>query len=353
MPGNLHWIWGGLSSAAALTAGLLSGGGAMAQAASDGAAVAVTVGNFVRAETDGYFRSAVNEGAFGKLAHRRAVAAIDKQDVVRMNRDTLYSSGVFDLDAASVTITLPDAGKRFMSMLVLSEDHYVVDVVYAPGTYAYAKDKVGTRYMYVIVRTLADAESPADVQTANAMQDAIKVEQAKVGAFEAPNWDSVSQGKVREALNALGALRGTNSGVMFGTKEEVDPVAHLIGTAVGWGGNPPSAAIYLGVYPKLNDGATPYTLDVKDVPVDGFWSISVYNEQGYFQKNDRNAYSLNSLTAKPSADGSYVIRFGGCDKAVTNCLPIMPDWNYTVRLYRPRQALLDGSWKFPEAKAAK
>ena len=77
------------------------------------------------------------------------------------------------------------------------------------------------------------------MQTANAMQDAIKVEQAKVGAFEAPNWDSVSQGKVREALNALGALRGTNSGVMFGTKEEVDPVAHLIGTAVGWGGNPP------------------------------------------------------------------------------------------------------------------
>ena len=50
-----------------------------------------------------------------------------------MNRDTLYSSGVFDLDAASVTITLPDAGKRFMSMLVLSEDHYVVDVVYRAG----------------------------------------------------------------------------------------------------------------------------------------------------------------------------------------------------------------------------
>ena len=159
MPGNLHWIWGGPSWAVALTAGLLSGGAAMAQAASDGAAVAVTVGNFVRAETDGYFPSAVNDGAFGKLAHRRAVANIDKQDVVRMNRDTLYSSGVFDLDAGPVTITLPDSGKRFMSMLTLSEDHYVVDVVYAPGTYVYAKDKVGTRYLYVIVRTLADAES--------------------------------------------------------------------------------------------------------------------------------------------------------------------------------------------------
>jgi hypothetical protein len=33
-----------------------------------------------------------------------------------MNRDTLYSSGVFDLDAAPLTISLPDAEKRVMSM---------------------------------------------------------------------------------------------------------------------------------------------------------------------------------------------------------------------------------------------
>ena len=38
--------------------------------------------------------------------------------MIRLNRDTLYSSAVFDLDAGPVTITLPDAGKRFMSMLV-------------------------------------------------------------------------------------------------------------------------------------------------------------------------------------------------------------------------------------------
>lgn len=33
-----------------------------------------------------------------------------------------------------------------------------------------------------------------------------------------------------------------------------------------------------------------------------------------------------------------------------NYLPIMPGWNYTVRLYRPRKELLDGVWKFPEAQ---
>ena len=40
------------------------------------------------------------------------------------------------------------------------------------------------------------------------------------------------------------------------------------------------------------------------VPVDGFWSISLYNEEGYFEKNDRNAYTVNTITAKKKADDS-------------------------------------------------
>jgi hypothetical protein len=93
-------------------------------------------------------------------------------------------------------------------------------------------------------------------------------------------------------------------------------------------------------------------LNVKDVPVDGFWSISLYNGNGYFQKNDLNSYSLNNITAKKSEDDSVAIQFGGCDGKISNCLPIMNGWNYTVRLYRPRQEILNGKWKFPEAQIA-
>ena len=124
----------------------------------------------------------------------------------------------------------------------------------------------------------------------------------------------------------------------------------LIGTAIGWGGNPPSAAIYRGVFPKENDGATVYRLRVRDVPVDGFWSISVYDPQGFFQKNELDRYSLNNLTARQELDGSYTVRFGGCGPDTANCLPIMPGWNYTVRLYRPRAQILSGGWQFPEAQ---
>jgi para-nitrobenzyl esterase len=69
------------------------------------------------------------------------MASIDRQDVVRMNRDTLYSSGVFDLDAGVLTITLPDAGKRFMSMKVVSQDHYTTEVVYGPGIFTYTRTR--------------------------------------------------------------------------------------------------------------------------------------------------------------------------------------------------------------------
>lgn len=79
--------------------------------------------------------------------------------------------------------------------------------------------------------------------------------------------------------------------------------------------------------PKTNDGKTVHRLTVKDVPVDAFWSVSVYNAQGYFERNGLNAYALNSLTAAKSTDGSVTIQFGGCDGKITNCLRVPPGWN--------------------------
>jgi len=311
--------------------------------------VPVTVNNFVRAETDLYFAKTVKDGGFGKFQHNRLMTPIDHQAIVRMNRDTIYSAGVFDLRAAPVTITLPDPGKRFMSMQAISEDHDTVSVVYAPGRFTYSEPEVGTRYLFCIIRILADPENQADMHAANRLQDAIQVEQARIGTFETPEWDPQSQAKVRDALAVLGSTTLGSTG-MFGKRDEVDPVLHLIGTAVGWGGNPREAAMYVGASPKRNDGLTVHRLTLRDVPVDGFWSVSVYNAKGYFEENPMEAYSLNNLTAKPNADGSFTIQFGGCSKGVRNCLPITPGWNYTVRLYRPRKEVLDGRWTVPEAQ---
>lgn len=323
---------------------------ALATTAIAGEPQPVTLDNFVRAESDMYFAAFAKEsGGIGKFSHRREVASIDNQTVVRLNRDTLYSSAVFDLDAGPVTVTLPDMGSRFMSMMVVSQDHYVPSVFYTPGPHVITREGVGTRYATVAIRTLVDPNDPADLRAVHGLQDAIVAQQAGTGTFEVPSWDPVSQKKVRDALLTLASTTSGFRGA-FGTKDDVDPVRHLLGTAAGWGGNPDRDAVYEGMTPEKNDGVTVHRLVVRDVPVDAFWSVSVYNAAGYFEKNDLGSYTINSITGKKSADGSTAIQFGGCDGKVPNCIPIVKGWNYTVRLYRPRAEILDGSWKFPVAQ---
>lgn len=313
----------------------------------------VTVNNFIRAESDMYFSAiVVRDQGFGKFHHTRELAPLDDQKVIRQNRDTLYSAAVFDLDAGPVTITLPDAGKRFMSMQVISEDHYTPPAIYTPGPHTLSRQKVGTRYVVVGIRTLVNPSDPEDLKAAHALQDAVKVSQkGGPGKFEVPKWDSAGQKKIREALLVLASTVKDTSRA-FGLKGEVDPVQHLIGTASAWGANPPKDATYLNVVPTRNDGTTVYKLKVAHVPVDGFWSVSVYNADGFYQKNPYDSYTLNNVTAKKDAQGAVSIQFGGCDGSIPNCLPIMPGWNYMVRLYRPRAEIANGQWKFPEAQAA-
>ena len=305
------------------------------------------VDNFVRAESDLYLGKMVATGSLGRFVHSREAVPIDAQNVVRMNRDTLYSSAVFDLDAGPVTITLPEADGRFMSMAVINEDHYVPLVTYGAGRQTLSKESVGTRYVFVAVRTFFDPADRKDLEKVHALQDAMTVSQAKVGEFVVPKWDPASQAKVRAALEVLGSTI-PDYNQSFGPKGAVNPIHHLIGTATGWGGNPAKDAIYLGGVMPQNDGHAVYRLKVGEVPVKGFWSVSVYNADGYFQKNPQDAYSLNNLTAKKSEDGSIAIQFGGCDATIANCLPTTPGWNYTVRLYQPSEQLLNGQWSFPK-----
>ena len=108
-----------------------------------------------------------------------------------------------------------------------------------------------------------------------------------------------------------------------------------VATAAGWGGLPRIAAYYELETVDKSDGKTPYAVTVKDVPVDAFWSITVYNADGYLEANDLGVNSLKHSCAIPNEDGSYTIHFGGCDDGRANCVPITSGWNYTVRIYKP------------------
>jgi hypothetical protein len=94
-----------------------------------------------------------------------------------------------------------------------------------------------------------------------------------------------------------------------------------------------------------------YTLMLADVPVDAFWSITVYNRDGYLEPNPYGSYSLNSVTTQ--ADGStYVLNLAPEPAGLANHLYVMDGWNCGLRLYRPRAAVLEKSWIPPTPQPA-
>ena len=137
----------------------------------------VTLDTFIRAESDSYFRRYAEQfDGFGKINHYRSLVPIDKQSVIRMNRDTLYSYGIFDL-MSPVTIHKPEPAGRFQSMIVINQDHYVKLVSHEAGSYILDQDQMETRYVAVIFRTLINESDPGDVVRVNKLQDQITFEQ--------------------------------------------------------------------------------------------------------------------------------------------------------------------------------
>ena len=304
----------------------------------------VNVSNYVRAESDVAIKKIYDLVGLGTWMHLRAPTPIDQQKVIRMNRDTLYSSVVLDLSEPA-TVTMPETGGRYQSLHVISQDHYSFAKV-KPGRYELTQENVGSRYAYLIVRTFFDANDPEDLKASNALQDALKIEGGASSPLDIPDWNIEQMMEARGALNILAKLGVSNVGA-FGTKEEVDPINHLIFTAAGWGGQPNKQTIAeLGSVEK-NDG-TPHVLNVpKDVPVRAFWSVIVYDANGFIPENELGIYSYNNVSAKANADGSITIHFGG-DRDQINYLPIAKGWNYAIRMYEPGEEILNGSWTFPK-----
>jgi len=311
--------------------------------------IIVTVDNFVRAETAAQFDSYIKlTGGINTFLHFREAVPLDKQTVIRMNRDALYSTAIVDISKGA-TVTIPETDGRYLSIMIMNEDGYINKVYQGKGTYKLTMKEFDTPYVSVALRTLINPTDPADIAKVKAIQDGATIKANSAIPYTHPEYDKASYEAVYKAVIGLSRFV-SDTKRMFGAKEEVTEVRHLLGTAFGFGGLPENEAYYLNVEPNLPVGA--YEITVKDVPIDAFWSISLYNKEGYFQENKYNANSVNNITGTPNKDGSFTIHFGGDPKS-SNYLYIMEGWNYVVRMYQPRKEILDGEWIFPSAKAVK
>ena len=302
----------------------------------------VNADNFALAETHRMMADLQRDaGGVNRFLHNREPAAIDKQTVIRLNRDTLYSFAVVDISRGAV-LTVPDAGERYLSVMIVNEAHYINRVFHDAGSYDLTEEEFGSPYVVVAARILVDPRDSEDLVAVAAVQEQLKIRVVSGRAFALPDYETRSFDHTRNALLALAAEQASFER-SFGRQEDVDPVHHLIGSAAGWGGLPDAEATYVGVTPNLPVGEYELTV-ADDVPVDGFWSISVYNADGFFEPNQQGVYSVNSVTAARNDDGSVTVRFG---RSGYNSIPITEGWNYLVRLYRPRPEVLSGDWNFP------
>jgi hypothetical protein len=303
----------------------------------------------VRAETDMQFMTVVKRGGFGRLIHERDFPTAGREAAAWADGDILRSRGVFDLELGPVMVTIPREDHRFISIEALDEDHYTVAMFHGAGTYTFSFENVSTRYLLLVVRVSVNPSDRADLGRVHELQEGIVVSRPGGGRFVIPNWDPVSQARVRAALQLLGNTVASDERT-FGARGEVDPVRHLIGTATQWDRCPLRDIACLHVTPRANDGRIAHRLTIGHVPVDGFWSLSVYDASGHFFTEEPGSRTINSLNAVRGADGSVTIQFGGNPQGASNALAITKGWCYRVRLYRPRAEILGGKWKFPEAQ---
>jgi hypothetical protein len=310
------------------------------------AVTALTDENYALAETQVIFADyvkriakATNTNGVGVFMHNREGADPKDRTVVRINFDTLYSFAVIDLNE-DLTLVMPETNGRYQSAWIISEDHYNPGAFTAPGDHVITRDWVGTRYAMVVMRTQVNTHDADDVKAVNALQDRIELNQKDKGSYVASHaWDMDEILKMRAKYMEIANNMSTD--VMFGRRGEVPLRNHNAGTAFGWGGLTPQQAVYPQYFPRSDD---PQTLTLKDVPVKAFWSITVYDAEGYPQTD---TYNINSAFAVPGADGACTIHFGG-DSSAENYMEIFEGWNFTLRMYQPTEAYFNGQWVKPD-----
>jgi hypothetical protein len=146
----------------------------------------------------------------------------------------------------------------------------------------------------------------------------------------------------------------------------VNYIQRALVTAIGLGANRPEDAVYptsegpsiVGSY----TGAKKYVMHFPKgelPPVEGFWSLTMYDGQYFFVENPLNRYSISARQdLKVNADGSVDLYIQnespGADKE-SNWLPAPKDkFILMLRLYWPKKtppSILDGTWKLPQVKA--
>ena len=301
--------------------------------------IPVTLENYEVAESDLAFYNVTKLVGMNTFFHFPTGAFdLDNQTVVRMNRDTYYSAAVIDTTQGA-SITIPETNGRYLSVMVVQNDHYIDEVFLAPGTHEISSE---TEFAMVAMRIRANQSDPDDDAAIAALRAGVKLEVGGNSSHVRPNYDMEQLVALRDELTVEGTKLGTLMG-MQGAHGTIEPTMHLYGTAIGWGLLPDAQAQYLGSPKFNNDGC--YMASYPSPPFNdpGFFSITMYDAEGWIYREDG---ILNEFNMTLNEDGSFDAYFGECGD-VDNHLPTVEGWNYILRIYEPKLEELE-NFRLPE-----
>ncbi|WP_027801992.1 DUF1254 domain-containing protein [Paraburkholderia dilworthii] len=314
-----------------------------------GTGVDVTPETYIRAESDRQFGNIVAmAGGVNRFYHFRSLTPLDKQNVVRMNRDTLYSMAIVDTSKGA-TITVPELPKnRYASVYLVDNDHYCPGAIYTAGTHKLPQD---TKYLGIGVRIqVVNSKDPQEIDLINQLQDQFIIKADSADPLPPFKWNGDSLTALTEEYEKQAAQHGSYKGMM-GSRGKADEATRHLAAAAAWGLFPEWDATYLNYSgnhnPNVCHRATYQVPENK-----AFWSITVYGDDGYM-KSENNI--VNSSTAKINGDGTFTVHYGSKEACgdVANRLDVTEGWNFLMRIYRPGPSVLNGSYKLPAVVAVK
>lgn len=304
--------------------------------------------NYIRATTDREFNAIQNiAGGVNKLFHFRQITPLTKQAIIRMNRDVLYSMGVVNTEGEA-TITFPEMpDNRYASIYIVDNDHYVPEVIYKPGTYVLPND---TKYIGVGVRIqVFNPDDLEEIKMVNALQDQFII-QANNTTPLTFDWNKEQLSLLTKEYNQeFGAYEKYPSDWQ-GKRGEVNEETRHLAAAGAFGLFPEKEATYINYNQGNLKGSEVYKATYQVPEHNGFWSLTVYGEDGYM-KSEKSV--LNASNTLFNEDGTFTVYFGSqenCPKDAENRLDITDGWNFLMRVYLPGASVLNNEYILPEVE---
>lgn len=300
-------------------------------------ATEITMDNYVVAETELNFASVASQAPVNTFLHKEAVD-MQNQVLIRSSRDVLYSLAVVDVREGA-TFTVPDS-QRYQVIHIFDENHLFHQVVNEGELYNVTKDDLsGGEYVYLLARTkIIDG----DMEGAREVQQRLVIDAKSAVPYTKDNFDEKATlafraGLIRKAISGEVRMPRSNKAFMY----KYDPENHhdyVYGAALGWGGLPADAAGYAFTTP--GEGAmkcSSVTFKQPDMGLDdnGYYSVTLYNAESYI---DSDNFHMPSEKMEDNGDGTKTVYVNCPDKKGSLTAP-NKDWQATLRLYRPADAV--------------